>query len=49
MRITLEPLPPAEREAVTAPLLEGRAADTRSLAEHLSDLRTPKPRRGTAA
>jgi DNA-binding phage protein len=49
MRITLEPLPPTEREAITAPLLEGRAADTRSLAEHLSALRTPKPRRGTAA
>jgi DNA-binding phage protein len=49
MRITLEPLPAAERESVTAPLLEGRAADTRALAKHLSKLRSTKSRSGAAA
>jgi DNA-binding phage protein len=39
MRITLEPLQDAEREHVTAPLLDGRAADTRALAEYLDHLR----------
>ncbi|WP_069744487.1 helix-turn-helix transcriptional regulator [Streptomyces sp. EN23] len=38
-RVTLEPLPPAERESVTEPLLDGRAADTRALAQHLTELR----------
>ncbi|WP_327289504.1 hypothetical protein [Streptomyces sp. NBC_01198] len=37
MRITLEPLPTAERESVTTSLLEGRAADTRTLAKLLSE------------
>ncbi|MFD3788138.1 helix-turn-helix domain-containing protein [Streptomyces cyaneofuscatus] len=44
MRITLEPLPPAERKSVTEPLLDGRAADTRALARHLSGLRSGKSR-----
>lgn len=35
MRVTLTPLPPAERKQITAPLLEGRSADPRALAEHL--------------
>ncbi|MFC9029078.1 XRE family transcriptional regulator [Streptomyces arboris] len=48
MRITLEPLPPDERKSVTEPLLEGRAADTRALAEHLSGLRGGKPRPAAA-
>ncbi|MFB6663728.1 helix-turn-helix domain-containing protein [Streptomyces parvus] len=39
MRITLEPLPPAERKSVTEPLLDVRAADTQALAQHLSELR----------
>lgn len=49
MRITLEPLPAAERESVTAPLLEGRAADTRALAKHLSELRRTKSRSDAVA
>ncbi|MET8081192.1 helix-turn-helix transcriptional regulator [Streptomyces sp. NPDC005303] len=44
MRITLEPLPVAERKSVTEPLLEGGVADTRALAEHLGKLRSPKAR-----
>jgi DNA-binding phage protein len=49
MRITLEPLPAAEHNAVTTPLLEGRAANTEALAEHLTALRTPRPRPDSAA
>ncbi len=44
MRITLEPLPEAERGQVTKPLLEGRTADPASLARHLASLRQRKPR-----
>jgi DNA-binding phage protein len=39
MRVTLEPLPPAERKQVTKPLLEGRSADTRALAKHVGGMR----------
>ncbi len=46
MRVALEPLPPAERNQVTKPLLEGRAADTRALAKHVAGMRQ---RRRTAA
>ena len=49
MRITLEPLPAGERAAVTAPLLEGRAADTRALAKHLGELRRAKSHHPGAA
>lgn len=49
MRITLEPLPAAERNSVTTPLLEGRAADTRALAKYLSKLRKTRSRSGAAA
>lgn len=42
MRVTLEPLPTPERKTVTEPLLEGRAADTKGLAKHLTQLRTGK-------
>ncbi|GHD81327.1 XRE family transcriptional regulator [Streptomyces goshikiensis] len=49
MRITLEPLPEAERKAVTEPLLEGRVADPHGLAKHLSDLRRSKSRSSAAA
>jgi DNA-binding phage protein len=42
LRITVEPLAEDERIQVTAPLLEGRAADPRKLAMHLDDLRSHK-------
>lgn len=42
VRITLEPLPQAERRQITGPLLRGRAADTRKLATYLSGLRSRK-------
>ena len=42
MRVTLEPLAPADRKQVTAPLLEGRSADTEGLAEHLATMRRPR-------
>ena len=41
MRITIEPLPAADREQVTNSLLEGRSADTRTLVAHLAGMRTP--------
>jgi DNA-binding phage protein len=44
MRVTVEPLPVAERRQVTAPLLEGRSADTHTLAEHLADMRRSRRR-----
>ncbi|MFZ5869993.1 MAG: DNA-binding protein [Actinomycetota bacterium] len=44
LRISLEPLPASERKAVTNPLLEGRTADTRALAEHLSTMRSQRRR-----
>ncbi|GGW76883.1 helix-turn-helix transcriptional regulator [Streptomyces bobili] len=49
MRITLEPLPAADRKSVTEPLLEGRSADTRALAKHLGELRNTKNRPRAAA
>lgn len=42
LRIIVEPLPQAERKQVTAPLLEGRAADSKKLARHLTGLRQRK-------
>ena len=42
LRITVEPLPQAERNQVTVPLLEGRAADSKKLARHLAGLRQRK-------
>lgn len=42
LRITVEPIPKAEREQITQPLLEGRAADPKKLARHLDKLRTSK-------
>jgi hypothetical protein len=44
MRITVEPLPVADREQVTTPLLEGRSADTQTLVAHLAGMRTPQSR-----
>jgi DNA-binding phage protein len=49
MRVTLEPLPPAERKQVTVPLLQGRSVDTRALAEHLGEMRTPRRRQSRSA
>ena len=42
MRVTLEPLAAPERKALTEPLLEGHAADTKKLAQHLSKLWTTR-------
>lgn len=42
LRITVEPISKAERQQITEPLLEGRSADPRKLAQHLDNLRTPK-------
>lgn len=39
LRVTMEPLPDAERRQITVPLLEGRAANTRRLTTHLERLR----------
>lgn len=39
MELILKPLPVAERKQVTQPLLEGRSADTRALAKHVSSMR----------
>lgn len=44
LRITVEPLPPAERGLITQPLLEGRTADPLKLAEHLDTLRASRAR-----
>jgi transcriptional regulator with XRE-family HTH domain len=42
LRITVEPMPKSERTEITEPLLKGRSADPRKLAQHLDKLRTPK-------
>lgn len=42
MRVTLEPLATAERNAVTKPLLEGQSADTKALAQRLAAMRQPR-------
>jgi transcriptional regulator with XRE-family HTH domain len=42
LRITVEPIPKAERGQITQPLLEGRVADPKKLARHLDKLRTSK-------
>ena len=42
MRITIQPLPAAERAQLTEPLLEGHSADTKGLARHLAALRSRK-------
>lgn len=44
LRITVEPIPKAERGQITQPLLEGRVADPKKLARHLDKLRTSKPK-----
>jgi len=43
MEITLAPLPAAERRKVTEPLLQGRVADPKALAEHLVAARSGSP------
>ena len=42
MRLTLEPLPEPEREQITRPLMEGRAAHPGALAKHASEMRERK-------
>jgi transcriptional regulator with XRE-family HTH domain len=42
MRVTLEPLPAAEQQYVTTPLLEGECADTKALAKHVAVMRHRK-------
>ena len=42
LRITVEPISRAEGHQITTPLLEGRTADPRKLAEHLDKLRIRK-------
>jgi transcriptional regulator with XRE-family HTH domain len=42
LRVTLEPMPAAERAALTEPLLRGRSADRKALAKHLGRMRTRK-------
>ena len=42
LRITVEPIPKSERGQITEPLLEGRTADPKKLAQHLDKLRTRK-------
>ena len=44
LRITIEPLPRAERQQITEPLLQGRSAHPMKLAQHLDSLRTPSDR-----
>ena len=39
MQVTLTPLPAAERRKITQPLLQGRVADPKALAEHLVAVR----------
>lgn len=39
MRVTLEPLPANQREQVTLPLLEGRTANPKALAKHVTAMR----------
>jgi len=44
MRITVEPLPIADRNQVTTSLLEGRSADTQTLVAHLAGMRASQDR-----
>ncbi len=44
LRITVEPISKAERLQITKPLLQGRTADPRKLAEHLDTIRTSRAR-----
>lgn len=48
MRVTLEPLPAADREHVTEPLLEGASADTKALAKHVAAMRDRKGEKASA-
>jgi transcriptional regulator with XRE-family HTH domain len=43
MQVTLTPLPATERRKVTQPLLQGRVADPKALAEHLVAARRGRP------
>lgn len=44
LRITVEPLPPAEREVVTKPLREGKPGNARDLAAHHAAMRSGRKR-----
>lgn len=44
LKVTIQPMSARERRAVSEPLLEGRSADTKGLARHLTEVRKPKPR-----
>ncbi|XVU28557.1 DNA-binding protein [Actinoplanes sp. CA-054009] len=44
MRLTLEPLPAADRKQITEPLVSGEHSDTSALADHLRKMRQPRPR-----
>jgi len=44
MRLTLEPLPAAERKQITEPLVSGEHGDTAALVNHLQTLRRSKVR-----
>ncbi|GIF19591.1 DNA-binding phage protein [Actinoplanes tereljensis] len=48
MRLTLEPLPTAERKQITEPLVNGEHGDTAALLGHLQAMRAPQPRRNAA-
>lgn len=48
MRVTLEPLPDADQEYLTGPLLEGECADTKALAAYVSGMRDRKGDRDVA-
>ena len=43
MQVTLTPLPATERRKVTQPLVQGRVADPKALAEHLVATRRGRP------
>jgi transcriptional regulator with XRE-family HTH domain len=49
MQVTLVPFAPADRKQVTKPLLEGRTADTRALAKHVSRMRETGRREALAS
>lgn len=44
LRITVEPLPPAERKVITKPLREGKPGNARDLAAHHAAIRSRRKR-----
>ena len=49
MRITVEPIPAAERKKLTGALVDGEDVDTHALADHLGKLRQPRAERRVPA